>query len=71
MTIVLIHLIGFKKGTFNVVRKGSKYMDFINVLYERYKKFIKKLMCFSPLTKCFYEDVLANIPHTILSEPSL
>ena len=64
-------MIGFKKGTYNVVRKGSKYMDFINVLYGGYKKFIKNLMCFSPLPKCFYEDVLANIPHTILSEPSL
>ena len=71
MTIVLIHLIGFKKGTYNVVRKGSKYMGYINVLYGSYKKFIKKLMYFSPPTKCFYEDVLANIPHTILSEPSL
>ena len=71
MVIVLIHLIGFKKGTYNVVRKGSKYMSFINVLHGGYKKFIKKLMCFSPPTECFYEDVLANIPHTILSEPSL
>ena len=29
---------------------------------------IKRLVYFSLPTKCFYEDVLSNILHTILSE---
>ena len=32
------------------------------------KKVIKRLMYFSPPTKCYYEDVLSNILHTISSE---
>ena len=40
-------------------------MDYITVLYRGYKKVIKTLMYFSPPTKCFYEDALSNIPHTI------
>ena len=52
-----------------IVRKGFKYMGYTNVLYGDYQKAIKKLMHFSPLAKCFYEDVLSNIFHTILSEP--
>ena len=49
-------------------RKGFKYMGYITVLYGVYKKVIKKLMYFSPLAKCFHEDVLSNMLHTILSE---
>ena len=44
-------------------------MGYVNVLYEGYKKLIKRLMYFSPPTKCFYEDVISNILHTTLSEP--
>ena len=44
-------------------------MGYINVLHEGCKKLIKKLMYFSPPTKCFYEDVPSNILHTILSDP--
>ena len=40
-------------------------MDYITVLCRGYKKVIKTLMYFSPLTKCFYEDALSNIPHAI------
>ena len=43
-------------------------MGYLNVFYGGYKKFIKSLMYLSPPTKCFYEDVLSNIPHTILFE---
>ena len=50
-----------------IVRKGFKYMGYINVLYGGSQKTIKKLMYFSPLAKCFYKDVLSNILHTILS----
>ena len=46
-------------------------MGYMNVLYGRYKKVIKRLMYFSPPKKCFYEDGLANILNTIFSEPSL
>ena len=34
-----------------IVRKGFKYMGFIKVMYAGYKKVIKRLMYFSPLTK--------------------
>ena len=44
-------------------------MGYLNVLYGGYKKVIKRLMFFSPLTKCYYKDGLSNILHTILSEP--
>ena len=44
-------------------------MGYINVLYGGYKKVIKRLMYINPPTKCFYEDILPNILHTILSEP--
>ena len=43
-------------------------MAYITVLYGGYKKIIKMFMYFSPPTKCFYEDVLSNTLHTILSE---
>ena len=43
-------------------------MGFIKVMYGGYKKVIKRLMYFSPLTKWFYEDVFSNILHTIVSE---
>ena len=43
-------------------------MGYITVLYGGYKKVIKKLMYLSPPTKCFYEDFLSNMLHTILSE---
>ena len=43
-------------------------MCHLNVFYGGYKKVIKRLMSFSPPTKRFYEDVLSNIPHTMLSE---
>ena len=50
--IVLICLIGFKKKLhIKIVRKGFKYMGFIKVMYGGYKKVIKRLMYFSPLTK--------------------
>ena len=44
-------------------------MGYTNVLHASYKEVVKKLMYFSPPTKCFHEDVLSNILHTILSEP--
>ena len=43
-------------------------MGYINALYGGYKKVIKRLMYFSPPTKCFYEDVLSKILHTISSK---
>ena len=43
-------------------------MGYITVLYGGYKKVIKRLIYFSSPTKCFYDDVLSNMPHTILSE---
>ena len=51
-----------------IFRKVFKYMGYIIVLYGGYKKVIKRLMYFSPPTKCFYEDVFSNMLHTILSE---
>ena len=50
-----------------IVRKGFKYKGYITVLFEGYKKVIKRLMYFSPPTKFFYEDILSNVLHTILS----
>ena len=44
-------------------------MGYMNVLYGRYKKVIKRLMYFSPPKKCFYEDVLTSTLHIVLSEP--
>ena len=44
-------------------------MGYLNVLHGGYVKVVERLMYFSPPTKCFYEDVLSNILHTILSEP--
>ena len=44
-------------------------MGCVNALYGGHKKVIKRLMYFSPPTKCFYEDVLSNILHATLSEP--
>ena len=44
-------------------------MGYTNVLHASYKEVVKKLMYFSPPTKCFHEDVFSNILHTILSEP--
>ena len=41
--------------------KGFKYVGYISVLYEDYKKVIKRLMFFSPPTKCFYEAFLSNL----------
>ena len=66
MIIVSIHLIGFKKVT---LKDCFKDMGYINVLYGGYKTVIKRLMYFSPPKECFYEDVLSNILHAILSEP--
>ena len=43
-------------------------MGYIIVMNGGYKKVIKMLMYFIPPTKCFYEDVLCNMIHTILSE---
>ena len=43
-------------------------MGYITVLYGGYKKVIKRLMFFSPPTKCFYENVISKMLHTILSE---
>ena len=43
-------------------------MGYITVLYGGYKKVIKRLIYFSPPTKCFYDDVISNMLHTILSE---
>ena len=43
-------------------------MGYITVLYGGYKKVIKRLIYFSSPTKWFYDDVLSNMPHTILSE---
>ena len=43
-------------------------MAYITVLYGGYKKIIKMFMYFSLPTQCFYEDVLSNTIHTILSE---
>ena len=51
-----------------IVRKGFKYIGYINVLSGGYKKFIKRLMYFSPPTKRFSEDVISNILHTMSSE---
>ena len=42
-------------------------MGYITVL-RGYKKVIKRLMYFSPPAKCFYEDILSNMLHTILPE---
>ena len=68
--MVLILLIGFKEGyiSIKIFRKDFKYMGYITVLYGGYKKVIKRLIYFSPPTKCFYDDVLSNMLHTILSE---
>ena len=44
-------------------------MGYLNVLHGGCVKVIEMLMYFSPPTKCFYEDVLSNILHIILSEP--
>ena len=66
--IVLIHLLGFKKGYIKIVWEGFKYIGYIIVLYGDCKKVIRRLICFSPPTKCFYEDVLSHILHTILSK---
>ena len=52
-----------------MVYKVYKRIHYINVLYGGHKTVIKKLMYFSPPTKCLYEDVVSNILHTILSEP--
>ena len=49
-----------------ILRKGFEDMGYVNVWYGAYKKVIKRVMYFSPPTKCFYEDVLSNILHTIL-----
>ena len=51
-----------------MVRKGFTCISYINVLNGDYKKVIKRLMYFSPPTKCFYKNVLSNILHTILPE---
>ena len=51
-----------------IFREGFKYIGYITVLYGDYKNVIKRLMYFSPHTKCFYEDVLSNTLHAILSE---
>ena len=48
------------------LRKGVEDMGYVNVWYGAYKKVIKRVMYFCPPTKCFYEDVLSNILHTIL-----
>ena len=44
-------------------------MGYINLFYGGYKKVVKRLMYFDPPTKCFYEDVLSKILHTVLPEP--
>ena len=43
-------------------------MGHIIVLDGGYKKVIKRLMYFSPPTKCSYGDVFSNMLHAILSE---
>ena len=43
-------------------------MGYLNVLHGGYKKVLKRLMHILPPTKRFYEDVISNILHTILSE---
>ena len=43
-------------------------MGYITVLCGGYKMVIKRLMYFSPPTKCFYEDVISNMLYTVLSE---
>ena len=69
MIIVLIHFIRFKKRLhIKIVRKGFKYMGYLNVLHGGYKKVIKRLMYVRPPTKRFHEDVISNILHTTLSE---
>ena len=65
--IVLFHSTGFRKGY--IERSLGKVLSYINVLCGGYKKILKKLRYFSPPTKCFYENVLSSIIHTILSEP--
>ena len=50
-----------------MVRKGFKYIGYINVLYGGHKKVKKRVKYFSPPTNCFYEDILSNILHTISS----
>ena len=43
-------------------------MGYVIVLYGSYKKFIKRLLYFSPPTNCFYGVVFPNMLHTMLSE---
>ena len=40
----------------------------MEVIKSRIQKVMKRLMYFSPPTKCFYKDALSNILHTISSE---
>ena len=62
MLNVLIHLIGRKKSS--IKRFLGKLL-----LYGGCKKVIERLLCFSPPTKCFYEDILTNVLHIIWSRP--
>ena len=57
-----------KRLHIKIFRKGFEYVGYMIVLYGGYKKVIKKLMDFSFPTKCFHEDVLSNMLHTILFE---
>ena len=68
MTIVLIHLIRYKKGSIQRWLGKVLCISVIKRTVWMLEKIIKRLMYICPPTKYFYEDVLFQFPlHNIVT----